>query len=83
MNSEIKRITTKALAAAVLDRAWSNIEITTDPIAASLKKSADDAIAAGLLKEVDLKGIYDLTLLREVLAGRGGATVADAGLAKG
>lgn len=83
VNSEIKRITTKPLAAAVLDRAWQNIEITTDPVAASLKKSADDAVAAGLLKEVDLKGIYDLTLLREVLKARGGTTVDDAGLAKG
>ena len=67
----------------MLDRAWSNIEITTDPVAASLKKSADDAIAAGLLKEVDLKGIYDLSLLRQVLAGRGGGSVDDAGLASG
>ncbi|MFL6128126.1 MAG: ABC transporter substrate-binding protein [Mycobacteriales bacterium] len=83
VNAEIKRITTKPLAPEVLDRAWKNIEITTDPIASSLKKSAADAIAAGLLKEVDLKGIYDLTLLREVLAERGGATVDDAGLARG
>jgi NitT/TauT family transport system substrate-binding protein len=83
VNAEIKRITTKPLATAVLDRAWSNIEITTDPVAASLKKSADDAIAAGLLKEVDLKGIYDLSLLRQVLAGRGGGSVDDAGLASG
>lgn len=83
VNAELKRITTKPLKQPVLDRAWDNIEITTDPVASSLKKSADDAIAAGLLKEVDLKGIYDLTLLREVLAGRGGAPVDDAGLAKG
>jgi NitT/TauT family transport system substrate-binding protein len=83
VNAEIKRITTKALAPEVLDRAWSNIEVTTDPVASSLKKSADDAIAAGLLKEVDLKGIYDLTLLREVLSERGGKTVDDAGLASG
>lgn len=83
VNAELKRITTKPLKDPVLDRAWSNIEITTDPVASSLKKSADDAIAAGLLKEVDLKGIYDLTLLREVLAGRGGGSVDDAGLAKG
>lgn len=83
VNAEIKRITTKALAPEVLDRAWSNIEITTDPVAASLKRSADDAVAAGLLDEVDLRGIYDLTLLREVLAARGGAKVDDAGLARG
>lgn len=83
VNSELKRITTKPLKDPVLDRAWSNIELTNDPVASSLKKSADDAIGAGLLKEVDLKGIYDLTLLREVLAGRGGGSVDDAGLAKG
>jgi len=83
VNAELKRLTTKSLADEVLDRAWENIEITTDPVAASLKKSADDAVEAGLLKEVDLKGIYDLTLLRQVLSGRGGGSVDDAGLAKG
>ena len=71
----------KPLKAAVLDRAWSGIEVTDDPVAASLKKSADDAVSAGLLKPVDLKGIYDLRLLREVLGGA--ATVDDAGLAAG
>jgi NitT/TauT family transport system substrate-binding protein len=83
VNAEIKRITTKALKANVLDRAWANIEITNDPVASSLKKSADDAVAAGLLKTVDLSGIYDLKLLSEVLAARGQATVNDAGLGKG
>ena len=83
VNSELKRITTKALKPEVLDRAWQNIEITNDPIASSLKKSADDAVAGGLLKQVDLKGIYDLRFLREVLAGHGGGSVDDAGLAKG
>jgi NitT/TauT family transport system substrate-binding protein len=73
----------KPLEANVLDRAWSGIEVTDDPVASSLKKSADDAVAAGLLKPVDLKGIYDLGPLREVLAGRGGAAVDDAGLAAG
>ena len=81
VNAELERITGKALKDTVLDRAWSNIEITNDPAAASLKKSADNAAAAGLLESVDLKGIYDLTLLRQVLSARGRATpVNDAGL---
>ena len=80
VNSELKRITTKALKQEVLDGAWKNIEVTNDPVAASLKKSADDAVAAGLLQKPDLKGIYDLRLLREVL---GGGSVDDAGLAAG
>jgi sulfonate transport system substrate-binding protein len=82
VNTEIKRITGKALKDPVLDRAWSNIEITNDPVASSLKKSAADAVAAGLLKAVDLTGIYDLKLLSEVLAARGQAAVDDAGLGK-
>jgi NitT/TauT family transport system substrate-binding protein len=83
VNAEIKRITGKALKDAVLDRAWSNIEITNDPVASSLKKSAADAAAAGLLEPVELTGIYDLKLLSEVLAARGGGALDDAGLGKG
>jgi NitT/TauT family transport system substrate-binding protein len=81
-NGEIKRITKKALSQNVLDRAWSNIQITNDPVASSLKKSAADAVAAGLLKQVDLKGIYDLSLLRTVLP-PGAAPLDDAGLGQG
>lgn len=83
VNGEIEKITGKALKDNVLDRAWSNIALTNDPVATSLKKSADDAVAAGLLKSVDLKGIYDLRLLSEVLAARGQGKVSDAGLAQG
>jgi NitT/TauT family transport system substrate-binding protein len=81
VNAELKRITTKALKPEILDGAWKNIEVTNDPIASSLKKSADDAVSAGLLAKPDLKGIYDLRLLREVLGSKG--TVDDAGLAAG
>lgn len=55
--------------------AWKNLTFTYDPIASSLVKSADDAVAAGLLKPVDLDGIYDLTLLNELLKERGDAEV--------
>jgi NitT/TauT family transport system substrate-binding protein len=48
---------------------------TSDPIASSLAKSKDDAVEAGLLDDVDLEGIYDLTLLNELLAERGAAEV--------
>ncbi|MET0147204.1 MAG: ABC transporter substrate-binding protein [Ilumatobacteraceae bacterium] len=72
VNAGIERITSKPLADAVIAGAWENLEFTLDPIASSLQGSADDAIAAGLLEEVDLAdpGIYDLTLLNEVLAER-------------
>lgn len=83
INSELKKLTTKSLDAKVLDQAFSNIEITTDPLAATLKTQADHAVEAGLLAKPDLQGIYDLTLLREVLKEHGGGTVDDAGLAAG
>ena len=55
----------------MLEAAWTHLTFTLDPISSSLKKSASDAEAAGLLKTVDLTGIYDLTLLNQVLASRG------------
>ena len=60
----------------VLDRAWSGITTTDDPVASSLATSAEHAFATGLVQEADLRGLYDLTILREVL----GAPVDDAGL---
>jgi NitT/TauT family transport system substrate-binding protein len=84
VNAELKRITGKALKDKVIDRAWSQIAVTNDPLAGSLKTSADHAVAAGLLEPVDLKGIYDLRLLRAVLAAAGGhGPVDDAGLGRG
>lgn len=74
-NAGIERITTKALAAETMAGAWENLVFTSDPIAASLAKSKDDAVAVGLLDEVDLTGIYDLTLLNELLSDRGLAEV--------
>ena len=57
--------------AEVLEASWENLEFTVDPVASSLQKSADDAIAAGLLEPFDLDGIYDLTLLDGLLAEEG------------
>jgi NitT/TauT family transport system substrate-binding protein len=72
-NAGIERITTTALAEATITGAWANLEFTLDPIASSLQGSADDAVEVGLLDPVDLSepGIYDLSLLNEVLIERG------------
>ncbi|MGH9272924.1 MAG: ABC transporter substrate-binding protein, partial [Ilumatobacteraceae bacterium] len=79
-NDGIERITTKRLPDATIAGAWEHLEFTLDPIATSLRQSADDAIAADLLDPVDLgdPGIYDLTLLNEVLGERGDDAVDDA-----
>jgi NitT/TauT family transport system substrate-binding protein len=76
VNGQLEELTGKALKTETIDRAFANIEITEDPIASSLKTSAQNAFATGLVEEADLTGIYDLTLLREVL----GSDVDDAGL---
>jgi NitT/TauT family transport system substrate-binding protein len=69
-NDGIEAIARNALPAETIDRAWANLTFTWDPVAASLVESAADAEAVGLLEPVDLDGIYDLTLLNQVLAER-------------
>ena len=71
VNDGIENVTTSRLADETITGAWENLEFTLDPVASSLQGSADDAIAVGLLEPVELDGIYDLTLLNEVLAERG------------
>jgi NitT/TauT family transport system substrate-binding protein len=77
-NDEIGKITGKPLKDAVIAAAWPNLTFTDDPIASSLITSAKDAVDVGLLKPVDnLEGIYDLTLLNQVLAQAGEPAVSD------
>jgi NitT/TauT family transport system substrate-binding protein len=67
-NDAVGDITGKKLAAGVVSAAWPHLTFTLDPLPATLKTSADHAHAVGLLAAVDLKGIYDLRLLNQVLA---------------
>jgi sulfonate transport system substrate-binding protein len=72
LNDEIKAETSKGIAAEVLERAWGRIEVTHDPVKASLERCARDAHAAGFLeKNPDLSRIYALELLNDVLAQKG------------
>ena len=72
VNGEIEKLTGKKLSDDVLAQAWSRLRVTWDPISSSLVKSADSAYAAGFLREKpDLSGIYDLTLLNQVLTEKG------------
>ncbi len=69
-NAEIARLTGKALPADVLDDAWKRLDVTYDPVSSSLYAGADRAFILGFLgkDKPDLNGIYDLTLLNQVLA---------------
>jgi NitT/TauT family transport system substrate-binding protein len=76
LNDEIRAEATRALPQATLDSAWKRLEITYDPVSASLLKSADDAYHIGFLKEKpDLSHIYDLRILNDVLREKGLAEV--------
>ncbi len=78
VNSEIQQITGKALAKKVLDQAYTNLNITYDPLTSTLLQSADRAYSLGFLgqSKPDLTGIYHLRELNAVLASRGLASVA-------
>jgi len=77
INDEIERITTRRLPDAALNKSFETLDITYDPIQSSLFTSAEHAFALGFLgdSQPDLSGIYDLTLLNEVLAEKGLAAV--------
>jgi NitT/TauT family transport system substrate-binding protein len=76
VNAALARLTGKALPDAVLERAWASLYFTVDPLAASLRRSAEDAVAVGLLERAELEGIYDLGPLNEVLRAAGQPPVA-------
>lgn len=50
---------------------FKSLTFTVDPIPSSLVKDAKDAYALGLIKSADVKGIYDLKILNQVLKGKG------------
>jgi NitT/TauT family transport system substrate-binding protein len=79
-NLALKALTGKTLSTAVLDRAWSELTLTLDPIASSLQTAADHGIAVGTTKKAALAGIYDLTLLNQLLSGLKQQPVPAAGL---
>jgi len=74
-NEAVAQVTGKKLAAGVVAAAWPHMTFTLDPLAPTLKASADHARAVGLLGSVDLHGLYDLALLNQVLAEHGQSEV--------
>lgn len=80
VNAEITKTSGKPLSDAVIARAFSNITVTVDPLASSLQKDLSDGVTAGLVKNGDLKGIYDLRPLNAVLKTDGQPAVSTAGL---
>jgi NitT/TauT family transport system substrate-binding protein len=78
VNRAIEKIAGRGIPEPVIAAAWRNLEFTNDPIAASLRRSADDATAFGLLDRggVSLDKIYHLAPLNTVLKQTGNEEVA-------
>ena len=55
--------------------AFKEITFTADPDAASLIQDAQQATSVGLLKPVNLNGIFDLTPLNSLLSAAGDSAV--------
>ncbi len=71
-NAELASYTGKPLKADLIAASFKEITFTNDPNQASLKTDADQAVSLGLLKPVNLDGIYDLGPLNKVLASTAG-----------
>ena len=67
-NRAVQDITGKKLADGVVSAAWAHMTFTLDPLASTLREAASHAHDLGLLANVNLNGLYDLSLLNEVLA---------------
>jgi NitT/TauT family transport system substrate-binding protein len=69
LNEQIRKETGRALKPEVIQQSLRRVQLTWDPIAPSLYKDAEGAHEIHFLrKPADLTGIYDLTLLNQVLA---------------
>jgi len=73
LNQQIQKETGKALPDAVLEEAFGRMQVTYDPVRASLMTAAKSAFDAGFLGRTmpDLSNLYDLSLLNQVLAEKG------------
>ncbi|WP_132124886.1 ABC transporter substrate-binding protein [Actinocrispum wychmicini] len=83
VNNALKELAGSSLSQPVLDRAFSAIEQTADPIASTFGQLAKDSVTAQIVKTVaDLKGFADFSALNEALKSLGKPAVDAAGLEK-
>jgi NitT/TauT family transport system substrate-binding protein len=74
-NAELATYTAKPLKASLVAAAFKEITFTDDPDASSLTTDASQAVSLGLLKPVNLSGIFDLGPLNTALAAAGESQV--------
>ena len=80
-NDAIRQITGSALAAPVLDRAFTQLSFDSDPLAATFPQLSRDSVTAGATQtETNLNGFVDVTELNTVREAAGLPAVSAAGL---
>jgi NitT/TauT family transport system substrate-binding protein len=70
-NAELATYTGKPLKSSLVAAAFKEITFTDDPDESSLTSDASQAVSLGLLKPVNLSGIFDLGPLNQALAAAG------------
>jgi NitT/TauT family transport system substrate-binding protein len=70
-NAEYAAYTGKPLKASILAASFKEIDFTANPDASSLTQDAQQAVSVGLLKPVNLSGIFDLGPLNTLLSADG------------
>jgi len=70
-NAELASYTDKPLKSSLVAAAFKEITFTNDPDESSLTSDASQAVSLGLLKPVNLSGIFDLGPLNQALAAAG------------
>src|SRR5580700_5402860 len=70
-NAELATYTGKPLKASLIAASFKEITFTDDPDESSLTTDASQAVSLGLLKSVNLSGIFDLGPLNQALAAAG------------
>jgi NitT/TauT family transport system substrate-binding protein len=71
----IQDATGKPIKPELVTASFKNLTFTVDPVPSSLVKDAKDAYAVGLIDSPNVKGIYDLKILNEVLKAKGQAAI--------
>ncbi|MDQ0031318.1 ABC transporter substrate-binding protein [Arthrobacter bambusae] len=66
INAALKATAGSTLPADVIDRSLKNITFTVDPLAGTYKKLLQDGVDAGITKQADINGIFDLRALNSV-----------------
>lgn len=80
INAGLKVAAGKPLAQDVIERSLTELAFSADPLAATFPKLLEHGVAAGVTKQADITGIFDLKPLNTALKSAGQKPVSAAGL---